>query len=158
MKTFPFRLTVPVPRPASEWVEALLANTAGVLYAVDSGFDGSEPGEIRMIDPAGVVTTPSATWNGGNQDGTGTAATFTGPAGVASDAFGNVYVTDSNEIRKITPAGVVTTLAGTVTAGSANGLGSAASFDEPTGVAADPAGNLYVADSADKEIRKIAPH
>src|SRR5258708_35961383 len=79
----------------------------------------------------------------GSADGTGSAARFYGPAGVATDSSGNVYVADTSNhtIRKITPAGVVTTLAGlAVNAGSADGTGSAAQFDYPSGVATDSSG------------------
>jgi len=113
--------------------------------------------------------------NDGNAgfDGTGAAARFNYPVGVATDVNGNVYVADSNNhtIRKITPAGVVTTLAGTggvtgsvdgtgATArfnGSADGTGSAARFSNPFGVATDASGNVYVADTLNHSIRKITP-
>jgi len=79
---------------------------------------------------------------------------------VATDSAGNVYVadTDNQTIRKITPAGVVSTLAGMPgTTGSANGTGTAARFNYPTGVATDSAGNVYVADNSNHTIRKITP-
>ncbi len=78
-------------------------------------------------------------------DGTGTAAGFAQPGGVALDHLGNVYVTDTNNhtIRKITPGGVVTTIAGSAgNSGTANGTGSAARFNRPQGIAVDPAGNI----------------
>src|SRR5258708_4857856 len=86
----------------------------------------------------------------GSADGTGSAARFNYPSGVATDSSGNVYVADAvnQTIRKITPAGVVTTLAGLAgITGSADGTGSAARFFYPFGVATDSAGNVYVADS-----------
>lgn len=84
----------------------------------------------------------------GHANGAGTDATFDAPSSVAVDTAGNVYVADSgdNLIRKITPAGVVTTLAGSGSVGSTNGTGTAASFNDPTGVAVDAAGHVYVAD------------
>jgi sugar lactone lactonase YvrE len=79
---------------------------------------------------------------------------------MAIDAAGNVYVVDrtNNTIRRITPAGVVTTLAGKAgVTGNADGTGSAASFDNPTDVAIDSTGNLYVPDALNSTIRRITP-
>ncbi|WP_082922845.1 NHL repeat-containing protein [Halothiobacillus diazotrophicus] len=127
-------------------------DTAGNLYIAD--FNNNA---IRKITPGGVVTTLAGSGAAGATDGTGTAATFNHPKGIAVDAQGNVYVgdVDNNEIRKVTPAGVVTTLAGSTTPGAADGIGSAASFKAPKGVAlnADETA-LYVADG-NNEIRRI---
>jgi sugar lactone lactonase YvrE len=81
-----------------------------------------------------------------------------GPSGIALDASGNLYLADTynHDIRKITPAGVVTTLAGTPgVAGSADGTAGAATFNSPSGIAVDIAGNVYVADNGNFTIRKI---
>jgi len=114
---------------------------------------------IRKISPAGVVTTLAGSGTPGSANGTGTEASFNYPSGVAVDSSGNVYVADSyyELIRKISPAGVVTTLAGSGTAGSANGTGTEASFLIPSGVAVDSSGNVYVADTGNQLIRKISP-
>lgn len=115
---------------------------------------------IRKILPSGEVTTFAGTGNIGSQDGVGTNASFYDPWDVTVDLNGNVYVADqkNNKIRKITPNGLVTTLAGNGTFGftdSPNGL--AASFGNPSGVAVDKFGNVYVADHLNHLIRKISP-
>ena len=95
----------------------------------------------------------------GSANGTGTAATFNQPQGVALDSAGNIYVADTgnNLIRKITPGGVVTTFAGSGVAAYANSTGAGAAFNSPRGVALDSADNVYVADAANNRIRKITP-
>lgn len=95
----------------------------------------------------------------GSADGTGTAARFGAPEGLAIDSADNIYVADSNHtIRKITPAGVVTTIAGTADApGAKDGVGTAASFYAPYGITLDAAGNLYVTDALNNSVRKITP-
>src|SRR5260370_21084933 len=92
--------------------------------------------------------------------GSGNTARFNYPWGVATDSSGNVYVADENNqtIRKITPAGVVTTLAGLAgNPGSADGTGSAARFFYPRGVATDHSGTVYVVEYRNHTIRKITP-
>src|SRR5258706_184996 len=93
----------------------------------------------------------------GNVDGTGNGARFSFRFRIATDSAGNVYVADMvyQKIRKITPAGVVTTLAGSGALGSADGTGAAATFNNPTGVAIDGVGTIYVADSSNQTIRRV---
>ncbi len=96
----------------------------------------------------------------GSADGAGAAAGFNLPEGLATDSSGNLYVADrgNHTIRKITSGGNVSTLAGTAgVTGSADANGAAASFNGPTGVGTDSAGNLYVADTSNSTIRKITP-
>jgi sugar lactone lactonase YvrE len=96
----------------------------------------------------------------GSTDGTGRAARFKNPQGLAVDGAGNIYVADTGNqtIRKITPAGVVTTLAGLAGVfGFADGAGSVARFMVPRGIASDAVGNVYVADSGNQAIRRITP-
>jgi sugar lactone lactonase YvrE len=134
--------------------KGLARDAGGNLYVVDSGNS-----TIRKITPAGTVTTIAGTaGSSGSADGTGGAARFNSPSNVAVDAAGNVYVADSGNqtVRKITPAGVVTTLAGTAgMRGDADGVGAAARFNQPWGIAVDAAGNVYVADTQNYLIRKI---
>ena len=106
------------------------------------------------------LTTLAGSASIGSTDGTGAAARFSGPSGVAADSQGNIYVTDSgnNTIRKITPGGTVMTIAGQIgVKGSTDGPGANASFNLPNGIAVDTNGNLYVADELNDTIRKITP-
>jgi len=134
------------------WPAGAAVDGSGNVYVADT-FNHL----IRKITSAGVVTTLAGTGSSGSANGTGTAASFNNPWGVAVDGSGNVYVADQSNhlIRKITAAGVVTTLAGTGSAGSANGTGTAASFNYHWGVAVDGSGNVYVGDSNNHLIRKI---
>ena len=117
---------------------------------------------IRKVTTAGAVTTLAGDGYVSNGigrwvDGTGTGASFWYPKGIAIDPDGNIYVADTgnNRIRKVTPQGVVTTLAGQTSVGSADGTGSAASFFNPIDVGVGPDGNIYVADNGNNKIRKI---
>jgi hypothetical protein len=139
------------------WHQSGLAvDETGNVFVADSGNS-----TIRKITPDGLVTTLAGTaFLYGSADGTGSAARFNNPWGVAVDGAGNVFVADwgNDTIRKITPDGVVSTLAGLAgTSGSLDGMGAAASFNGPRGVAVDGAGNVFVADSGNNTIRKITP-
>jgi gliding motility-associated-like protein len=128
-------------------------DAAGNLYVTDN------LSLIRKITPARQVSTLAGSLTPGSANGQGTAASFNLVAGIAVDAAGNLYVCDmlNNLIRKITPAGVVTTIAGSGAAGNANGTGTAASFDHPFGIAVGADGNIFVADSWNRRVRKITP-
>lgn len=127
-------------------------DSAGNLYVCDANNN-----TIRKVSPAGAVTTlAGSAGNPGTADGTGSAARFDGPQDLVIDSSGNLYVTDlyNHTIRKVTPAGVVSTLAGSPgTSGYANGTGAAALFGNLIGIAVDPSGNVFVYD--DFTIRKI---
>lgn len=129
---------------------------AGNVYVAD----GSNH-IIRKITSGGVVTTLAGLAGApGTSDGTGSAARFNYPRGIAVDASGNVYVGDhtNHAIRKITAAGVVTTFAGSAgVSGSGDGTGAAARFYLPFGVAVDSGGNVFVGDYGNLTIRKITP-
>jgi sugar lactone lactonase YvrE len=111
---------------------------------------------VRKITPGGVVTTLAGSGKIGTADGAGAAAQFSSPDGVTVDGVGNVYVADTNNnrIRKITPAGLVTTVAGSI-CGNQDGAPSVARFCGPQSVAIDASGNLYVGDSANSRIRTV---
>ncbi|MBV9185766.1 MAG: hypothetical protein JO093_09085 [Acidobacteria bacterium] len=112
---------------------------------------------IRRVSPAGDVTTVAGSGSPGDANGTGSAAMFASPYAVAVDGNDNAYVTDGAAIRKVTPAGVVTTLAGVVySSGSVDGTGSAARFNSPYGIAfSAPCNCLYVADNGNHTVRKV---
>ena len=125
-----------------------------VIVVGDSG-----NGRIRLVTPEGVTTSLAGYYGGGFADGTGEAARFTSPRGVAYDPItGNIVVaaSDNNRIRIVTLSGVVTTLAGNSPAAFSNGTGAAARFSGPQGVAVIPStGVIIVADTTNNRIRLI---
>ncbi|TKC62361.1 DUF839 domain-containing protein [Pedobacter hiemivivus] len=114
--------------------------------------------KIRKIAPDGTVSTLAGS-TAGFADGSGSAAKFMQPLDVVADAQGNVYVADntSHRIRKVTPSGMVTTLAGDGTAGFLDGTGTQTKFRNPSGLTLDQQGNIIVADRLNHRIRKITP-
>jgi sugar lactone lactonase YvrE len=126
----------------------------GTLYVSDAG----ESNRIRKINREGVVTT-FAGGSEGFADGTGSAASFNTPSGIALAANGNLYVADTgnNRIRQVTPEGKVWTVAGGATAGNLDGPGEQSHFNGPMGVAVDANGNIFVADAYNDRIRLISP-
>jgi DNA-binding beta-propeller fold protein YncE len=119
---------------------------------------------IRKITSTGVVTTFAGPAAGvsvahGTLDGTGSTARFNAPQDLVFDATGNLYVsdTDNHLLRKITPAGVVTTIAGSGTSSFQDGSGSSAHFRFPRGLVVNSSGNIFMADYANNRIRMITP-
>ena len=131
-------------------------DSAGNVIVADTGSH-----TIRRVDSAGTVTTVAGlAGNAGSADGTGSAARFSAPEGVAVDSAGNIYVADTGNhtIRKITPAGVVSTLAGQAgLSGTSDGVAGNARFQFPSDLALDASGNLYVADTDNHTIRFVSP-
>nr|MCS3816572.1 RHS repeat-associated protein [Mucilaginibacter sp. X4EP1] len=132
--------------------QGLTIDASGNLYVADKNNN-----VIRKITPAGVVSTYAADSYEALVNGDSPTASFFYPVAAAVDAIGNMYVSDQyySVIRKITPGGVVSTLAGSGTVGSTDGIGTAASFNSPNGLAVDATGNVYVADASNNKIRKI---
>jgi gliding motility-associated-like protein len=128
-------------------------DAAGNLYVADVGNN-----KIRKITPAGDVSTFAGTGAVGSADGAYIIATFNAPTGITIDKLGNVFVADRNNhtIRMITPAGTVSTIAGLAGAsGLVNSQGSFARFNQPTGLAVDKTGGLFVADYGNNRIRHL---
>jgi sugar lactone lactonase YvrE len=114
---------------------------------------------VRKITRDGTVSTLAGSGSKGFADGAGAAAQFNGPRGVAVDGQGSIIIADAdnNRVRKISPDGTVSTLAGSGSAGFANGAGAAAQFNYPYGVAVDGEGSIIIADNGNQRVRKITP-
>src|SRR5262249_50877721 len=131
--------------------QGITADHAGNLYVADYGNH-----TIRRISPDGVVTTVAGSaGQSGHSDGFGSAARFNLPSGLVVDAAGNIIVTDTTNylIRKISPGGAVTTIAGTTVPGAIDATGQNARFFNPCSVTIDADGNFYVVDA--NMIRKV---
>lgn len=137
---------------------AKFSNPSGITLDKTGNIYVSDWGNyrIRKIDTAGIVSTLAGSTSG-YADGTGTAAQFKGVGALDIDENGNLYLADFTDckIRKITPSGAVTTLAGS-TLGVANGDGQSAQFNFPRGLSVDLYGNIYIADTNNHLIRQVA--
>lgn len=134
--------------------QGITVGADGNIYVADS-FNSA----IRKVTTAGDVTTLSGNGEIGYVDGPIATAQFYAPQSLVTDASNNIYVADygNNIIRKITPAGVVSTFAGSGDAGYTDGTGNKATFNSPRGLAIDGSGNIFVADLGNNLIRKITP-
>lgn len=132
---------------------ALAIDAGNRVYVADSGNH-----TVRRIDPDGTVTTLAGVpGEAGANDGTGSSARFDTPSGLAVDALGNLFVCDSGNhvIRKVSPSGRVTTVAGLAgVADFANGIGAAARFREPAALVIDSTGTMYIADRGNRVVRR----
>ena len=145
------------------------ATTASLYNPVGVAFDGTgnfyiadqQNHRIRKVATSGIITTVAG--NGlftyGGDGGAATAANLANPSGVAVDGTGNLYIADAlnQRIRKVATNGIITTVAGNGTIGFSGdgGTATAASLNNPVGIAVDAAGNLYIADSQNNRIRQV---
>lgn len=134
------------------YLEGICIDVQGNIYVADGGNN-----RIRKITPAGIISTVAGSTSG-YQDGLGTSAKFEYPSGICVDSNNNLFICEAfgQKIRKINSLGIVSTIAGS-TPGYADGQGTAAQFNMPTGICIDALGNLFVADSFNDRIRKITP-
>ena len=148
----PFGPPAPLSSPQPGSI-TMASDTSGNIYVADT-----VNCTIRKVTSAGVVTTLAGSGSG-YADGSVGGALFYAPIAIAVDGSGNVFVSDAGTIRKITPAGVVSTFAGaSLKSGSNdNNIGTSARFNNASGLVADSAGYVYVADTANHTIRKITP-
>ncbi len=147
------------------------ASVAKINGPVNLAFDGSgnlyiadiNSNVVRKISASGIISTIAGTGVSGysGDGGAATVANLNRPSGLAADGTGNLYIADcsNNAIRKVSVTGIITTYAGTGGSGSSGDGGPAttAHVFQPFGVAADPAGNVYVAESPSNKVRKITP-
>jgi hypothetical protein len=135
--------------------QAVAVDANGNLFIADWGNH-----RIRKVTPAGMIYTIAGSGQSGFS-GDGGPATQAGVSafGVAVDWFGDVFITDDNRIRKVTPDGLIKTVAGNGTSGLSGdgGPATSASLNSPYGIALDPSGNLYIADHNNDRIRKVTP-
>lgn len=130
----------------------MCADASGNIFIVEEGNH-----TVRKITPDGIVSTLAGNGEAGYADGDATSAQFNSPFDLCVDDDGNIYVSDflNQRIRKISPEGVVSTIAGSGIAGYLDASGVSSQFNYPRGIVADDAGNIFVSDSWNHRIRKI---
>lgn len=150
--TPPYNYTITPLSVAFNRPTAIAADAIGNLYIADQ--NGTQ---IRRLDPDGNIYVYAGTSTAGNQDGAALSAQFGLISGMAIDNPGNLYVVDqaNNNVRLITQAGQVSTIAGQPTAGYTDGAGTSAKFNKPTNISIGSDGNLYVADYGNNMVRLI---
>ena len=134
----------------------IACNAAGVVYFADTRNNA-----VRKVNTSGIISTIAGTGTAGysGDGGAATAAQLRNPAGIAIDGIGNVYITDTRNsvVRKVDTFGIITTIAGTGTAGYTGdgGDATAAELNRPTGIALDGSGNIFISDSRNQVVREI---
>jgi hypothetical protein len=135
-------------------VSGIAVDTAGNLYIAGSS-------RVRKVTPAGIITTIAGNGSQGytGDGGPATQASFFGPYKVAVDQAGNLYVLDFSSVRKVTSAGIITTVAGSELSGYGGdgGPATSAKLDNASGIALDTAGNIYIGDTFNGRIRRVSP-
>ena len=146
-------------------ISAQLSNTYGVSLDISGNvyITDTNNHKIRMVTSTGIITTIAGTGVMGSSGdgGAATSAQLASPEGVSVDISGNVYIADTGnyKFRLVTSTGIITTIAGTGTAGSSGDGGAATSapLSYPWGVSVDILGNVYIADGGNNKIRMVLP-
>jgi sugar lactone lactonase YvrE len=138
--------------------ESSIFHPRGIAVAPDGTVYIGDFLTIRKLSKNGVLSTLAGSNQVfGDTDGVGASGTFSSIRSMVADNAGNLYVAEAHSVRKVSPGGAVTTLAGSSTGGSSDGKGAAAFFRFPSGIALDNAGNLLIADTDNATIRKLSP-
>jgi uncharacterized protein (TIGR03437 family) len=148
--------------PASGFATAINVSARDLAFSADGSLYAADGAVVRLISPSGAAWVVAG---GGSlafgDNGAAAAARLNHPSSVAADALGNLYIADrdNHRIRRVTPDGTITTIAGTGDAGNGGdgGLAVQAQLHSPSGVSLDPAGNLYIADTGNHRVREVTP-